>query len=149
MNFSPSKDFAQQLDPQDKLASYREQFVINDPDLIYLDGNSLGMMPKAAQERSRQIVEEQWGTDLIRGWNKGWWEAPARIGDKIGQTHRRGGGAGHGRRHGLHQLFKLATAALTFSPIKKRIITDTFNFPSDLYILQGIVNQLPSGRVRP
>jgi kynureninase len=148
-NFSSSPDFAQQLDRQDELASFREQFVFNDPDLIYLDGNSLGMLPKAAQERSRQIVDEQWGTDLIRGWNKGWWEAPRRVGDKIGQII----GAANGQTvvgdTVSLNLFKLATAALTLQPGKTRIITDKFNFPSDLYILQGITQLLspsPSGR---
>lgn len=83
-NFSPSLDFAQQLDSQDPLASFRDQFVITDPDLIYLDGNSLGRLPKAAAERAKHIVNEEWGQDLIRGWNKGWWEAPQRVGDNIG-----------------------------------------------------------------
>ena len=141
-NFSPSLDFAQQLDSQDPLTSYRNQFVITDPDLVYLDGNSLGMMPKVAQERAKQVVEEEWGNDLIRGWNKGWWDAPQRVGDKIGQLI----GAAEGQTFVSDtislNLFKLATSALTLQPNKKRIITDTFNFPSDLYILQGIQNLL-------
>ncbi|HRK89022.1 MAG TPA: hypothetical protein PK152_07800, partial [Anaerolineales bacterium] len=138
MNFSTERDFALQLDKQDKLASFKEAFVISDPSLVYFDGNSLGMMPKAAQEKSRQIVDEQWGKDLIRGWNKGWWDAPSRVGDKIGQLI--GAAAGQtlvGDTVSVN-LFKLATSALTLQPNKTRIITDTFNFPSDLYILQGI-----------
>ncbi len=139
-NFSSSLDFAKQLDSQDPLASYRDQFIIADPDLIYLDGNSLGRMPKVAQERAKQVVGEEWGQDLIRGWNKGWWEAPSRVGDKIGGLI--------GAREGQTlvsdtvslNLFKLATSALTLQPTRKRIITDTFNFPSDLYVLQGIKN---------
>src|SRR6266536_3140680 len=142
MNFSSSLDFAKQLDQQDSLASYREQFVVNDPDLIYLDGNSLGRLPKSIIARMQNAVEEEWGKDLIRGWNKGWWESPARIGDKIGSLI----GAAEGQVVVGDQtsinLFKLATAALTLQPQKKRIITDTFNFPSDLYILQGIVKLL-------
>jgi kynureninase len=141
--FSASRDFALQLDSQDKLASFKEAFVIPDPSLIYFDGNSLGMMPKAAQEKSRQIVDEQWGVDLIRGWNKGWWEAPARIGDKIGQIIGAAPGQTLISDTVSLNLFKLATSALTFQPNRTRIITDTFNFPSDLYILQGI-NQLLS-----
>jgi len=141
-NFSPSLDFAKQLDLQDPLASYREHFVITDPDLIYFDGNSLGRMPKAAQQKAKQIVGEQWGNDLIRGWNKGWWDAPTRVGDKIGGLI----GAAKGQVIVCDtvsvNLFKLATSALTLQPNKKRIITDTFNFPSDLYILQGIKNLL-------
>lgn len=140
--FSPSLDFAHQLDSQDPLASYREQFVIADPDLIYLDGNSLGRMPKVAAERAKQVVDEEWGRDLIRGWNKGWWDAPARVGDKIGQLV----GAAQGQvlvsDTTSINLFKLAAAALTHQPNKKRIITDAFNFPSDLYILQGIQHLL-------
>ncbi len=140
--FSSSPNFAKQLDQQDALASYREQFVANDPNLIYLDGNSLGRLPKSVIERMKQAVEEEWGIDLIRGWNKGWWQSPSRIGDKIASLL----GAAEGQVVVGDQtsinLFKLATAALTLQPQKKRIITDTFNFPSDLYILQGIVQLL-------
>ncbi len=142
IKFSPSPEFAAQLDQQDTLASYREQFVANDPDLIYLDGNSLGRLPKPVIQRMKQAVEEEWGTDLIRGWNKGWWESPRRIGDKIGTLV---GAAPDqvlvGDQTSIN-LFKLATAALNVQPQKKRIVTDRFNFPSDLYILQGIVKLL-------
>ena len=137
-SFSSSPGFALQLDQQDPLASYRELFVLNNPDLIYLDGNSLGMMPKAAQERARQVVDEQWGNDLIRGWNKGWWEAPRRVGDKIGQLIGAAAGQTIVSDTVSINLFKLAVAALMLQPNKTRLITDTFNFPSDLYILQGI-----------
>ena len=144
INFSPSHEFATQLDQQDPLASYREQFVVNDPDLIYLDGNSLGRLPKSVIERMKKAVEEEWGTDLIRGWNKSWWEAPSYIGEKIalllGAADREAQVV-VGDQTSIN-LFKLATAALTLNPEKKRIVTDTFNFPSDLYILQGIVKLL-------
>jgi len=140
--FSPSLDFAKQLDAQDPLASSREQFVITDPDLVYFDGNSLGRMPKAAAARAKQIVDEEWGNDLIRGWNKGWWDAPARVGDKIGQLIGAAAGQVLVSDTTSINLFKLATAAITLQPDKTRIITDTFNFPSDLYILQGIQQNL-------
>ncbi|HEX5943365.1 MAG TPA: kynureninase [Anaerolineales bacterium] len=137
-NLSAAREFAAQLDQQDPLASYREQFVANDPDMIYLDGNSLGRLPTSVIERMEKAVEEEWGTDLIRGWNKGWWDSPSRIGNKIASLL----GAAEGQVVVGDQtsinLFKLATAALTAQPRKKRIITDTFNFPSDLYVLQGI-----------
>jgi len=141
-DFSPTREFAAQLDQQDGLASYRERFVANDPNLIYLDGNSLGRLPKSVIERMKKAVEDEWGTDLIRGWNKGWWEAPTRIGEKIASLL--GAATGQvvvGDQTSIN-LFKLATAALTLQPQKKRIITDTLNFPSDLYILQGIVKLL-------
>ena len=142
ITFSPSRDFAAQLDAQDPLASFRDQFVANDSDLIYLDGNSLGRMPKVVIERMKEAVEEEWGTDLIRGWNKGWWEAPSRIGEKIASLL----GAAEGQVIVGDQtsinLFKLVIAALNLQPQKKRIITDAFNFPSDLYVLQGIAKLL-------
>src|SRR5690349_17470741 len=142
MNFATTLDFAKQLDRQDLLVPYRKQFVINDPNLIYLDGNSLGRLPTSVVKRTKKAVEEEWGTDLIRGWNKGWWDSPSRIGDKIGVLV----GAAKGQVIVGDQtsinLFKLATAALTLQPQKNHIITDTFNFPSDLYVLQGIVKLL-------
>lgn len=148
IDFTASKDFALQLDSNDKLASFRDLFLIHDPNLIYLDGNSLGALPKSAQAKAREIVDEQWGRDLIRGWNKGWWEAPQRVGDKIGTLIGAEAGQVIVNDTVSLNLFKLATSALTLQPNRKRIITDTFNFPSDLYILQGIKNLLSiDGRV--
>ncbi len=141
-NFSPSLDFAKQLDQQDPLESFRAQFVITDPDLIYFDGNSLVRLPKATAERMRHVVEWEWGADLIRGWNQNWWQAPVRIGEKIAGLV----GAAPGQVIVCDlvsiNLFKLVAAALTLRPERTRIITDTLNFPSDLYILQGLVNLL-------
>ena len=142
--FQPSPTYALQLDAQDRLASFREAFIIADPNLIYLDGNSLGRTPRVAAEKAKQIVDEQWGRDLIRGWNKGWWDAPARVGNKIGKLI----GAAKGQTIVCDtvsvNLYKLVMAALAYRPEKKRIVTDTMNFPSDLYILQGCVEQLGS-----
>jgi kynureninase len=141
-DFQPSSVYALQLDSQDKLASYREAFLISDPELIYLDGNSLGRLPKIAIERARQIVENEWGKDLIRAWNKGWWEAPVRVGEKIAKLIGASAGQVVVSDTTSVNLFKLTMAALAFSPEKKRIVTDTMNFPSDLYILQGCIQQL-------
>jgi len=141
-DFSPSRAHALELDAQDPLASFRDQFIIADPDLIYLDGNSLGRLPKAAAERARQIVEEEWGHDLIRGWNKGWWDAPRRVGDKIGQLIGAAAGQVIVCDTVSVNLYKLTMAALRLQSAKKRIVTDEFNFPSDLYILQGAVQTL-------
>ncbi len=141
-NFTTTLEYAHQLDQQDPLASYRNQFLISDPSLIYFDGNSLGRMSKSVVERMQKAIAKEWGADLIRGWNKGWWEAPARIGEMLAAVL----GAAEGQVIVSDQtslnLYKLAMAALTLQPEKKRIITDTFNFPSDLYILQGIVKSL-------
>jgi len=149
MAFSDSHEFAKQLDRNDPLASFREQFAISDPNLIYLDGNSLGRMPRVAAGRANQIVDQEWGRDLIRGWNKGWWEAPTRVGDKVGGLIGAAAGQVLISDTVSINLFKLATAALTLQPNKTRIITDTFNFPSDLYILQGIKHLLSSSPPPP
>ncbi len=128
---------AKRLDAEDPLAPFRERFVIRDPELIYLDGNSLGRLPKAAVGRARALIETEWGERLIRGWNEGWIDAPARVGAKIA------------RLIGAHpdevivadstsvNLFKLAVAALRYQQGRTKIVTDDLNFPSDLYVLQG------------
>src|SRR5690606_29822966 len=77
--------YAQQLDAQDPLAHFRERFVIEDPDLIYLDGNSLGRLPQKSTQLAQDLVTRQWGQRLIRGWNEGWIDLQAQIGGKIGQ----------------------------------------------------------------
>src|SRR5207248_2592798 len=78
-------EHAQELDQHDVLASYRNEFLIDDPHLIYLDGNSLGRMPKRTLARVNAVVEHEWGKRLIRGWGEGWFTAPQRIGAKIAQ----------------------------------------------------------------
>jgi kynureninase len=137
-----SRSFALDLDSRDPLASFRERFVIADPDLVYLDGNSLGRLPKAAADRLRLAVEEEWGRSLVRGWNKGWWESPTRVGEKIAGLVGAATGQVIVSDTVSIDLFKLTAAALAFQPERRRIVTDTLNFPSDLYILQGCINML-------
>ncbi len=137
-----SKAYALQLDRQDPLASYRDRFVISDPNLIYLDGNSLGRLTKSVIDRLHTGMEDEWGKELVGGWNKGWWEAPTRVGDKIAGLV----GAGSGQIIACDSvsinLFKLVVAALKLQTGRTRIITDTLNFPSDLYVLQGVARTL-------
>lgn len=143
MNFSASRTFALELDARDELASFRDAFVIHDPDVLYMDGNSLGRLPKAALERVRVVVEEEWGRGLIRSWNSaGWWQAPVRIGEKIARLVGAAPGQVIVTDTVSIDLFKLCMAALGLRPGRKRIVTDTFNFPSDLYILQGVAQLL-------
>ncbi|MGB8212921.1 MAG: kynureninase [Anaerolineales bacterium] len=144
MDFKTSHSFAESLDSQDPLARLRERFVIADPGMVYLDGNSLGRLAHASQERLEQLVEQEWGRGLIRGWNDNWWEAPVRVGEKI--AHLVGAAAGQVVVCDTVSvnLFKLAAAALALRPSRTRIITDTLNFPSDLYILQGLIHLLAS-----
>jgi kynureninase len=140
--FRPDRDFAARLDRQDELAAYRARFVISDPDLIYLDGNSLGRLPVQAARRVRRAIEEEWGHDLVRGWSRDWWEAPGRTGEKIAALV----GAAPGQvivcDSTSVNLFKLTLSALALRPERMRIVTDTLNFPSDLYVLQGCARVL-------
>jgi kynureninase len=137
--------YALDCDRSDSLASFRERFEIADPELIYLDGNSLGRLPKGVAARLLQATEEGWGSNLIRGWNTGWWEAASRVGEMLGPLL----GAAPGQVIVSDQtslnLFKLASAALRLRPGRTGIVTDTLNFPSDLYVLQGIAELLGAG----
>jgi len=139
--------YAAHLDARDPLAHFRARFVIDDPNLIYLDGNSLGRLPKATLALADDLTRRQWGDRLIRGWNDGWFAAPERIGAKIA------------RLIGAHadevivadstsvNLFKLAVAALRARPGRSRVLTDDLNFPSDVYVLRGAIDILDKGHV--
>jgi kynureninase len=142
MEFKPHQDYALTLDQTDSLAGFRSRFVIQNPGLIYLDGNSLGRLPLVTAEQLQTVVRQEWGTDLINGWNKHWWEAPVRVGEKIAPLVGAGPGQVIVSDSTSVNLFKLATAALRLRPGPTRIVTDKLNFPSDLYILQGIVDLL-------
>jgi kynureninase len=140
--FDPSRAYAQALDAADPLAPFREAFVVAEPDLIYLDGNSLGRLSHRAAERVRQAVEVEWGRDLIRSWNANWWAAPSRIGEKIARLVGAGPGQVVVGDSTTVNLFKLVGAALALRPGRRRIVSDTLNFPSDLYVLQGCIRWL-------
>ena len=135
-------DYARELDASDPLAHFRERFVIADPDLIYVDGNSLGRLPLASIDLAADLVQRQWGERLIRGWNEGWWTAAERIGAKIARLIGAQPDEVIVADSTSVNLFKLAVAALRARPGRRTIITDDLNFPSDLYILQGITDLL-------
>ena len=141
-NFEPGESFARQLDAADDLASYREAFVFAEPDMIYLDGNSLGRLPCHTAARMQEVVEQEWGRDLIRGWNAGWYTAPTRVGEKIARLVGAATGQVLVSDSTSVNLYKLTMAALAARPDRKRIVSDDLNFPSDLYILQGCVHTL-------
>lgn len=137
-----SREYASELDRHDPLARYRSLFQISEPNLIYLDGNSLGRLPLDVVPRMERVIRGEWGDRLIRGWNDGWWEAPKRLGDKLASLLGAVPGEVIVGDQTSVNLFKLAVAALRLRPRRHRIVTDTFNFPSDLYILQGIIELL-------
>lgn len=132
--------YADQLDQQDPLARMRERFVIDDPDVIYLDGNSLGRLPRAAADLARDLVHQQWGNRLIRSWNEGWLSAPERVGAKIAQLIGAQPDEVIVADSTSVNLFKLAMAALRYQQGRTVVLTDDLNFPSDLYILQGALD---------
>ncbi len=135
----------QHLDAQDRLRPLREQFSLPDG-VIYLDGNSLGALPRATPERVARAVQHEWGYDLIRSWNSaGWFDLPQRVGDKIARLI----GARPGEVVAVDStsinLFKVLSAALSISqadaPARKRIISERSNFPTDLYIAEALCRQ--------
>ncbi|MFP7571546.1 kynureninase [Marivita sp. S2033] len=111
--------------------------------MIYLDGNSLGPLPKAATERVAQVVRDEWGDHLITGWNEcGWMQAPARMGDRIGKLI--GAEPGHvvvGDTLSI-KVYQALAAALDLNPDRRVILSDTGNFPSDLYMAEGLIRLL-------
>jgi len=147
ISWKPGPDFAGRLDEQDELAPFRAAFIAADADLIYLDGNSLGRLPARTVERVRATVEQEWGQGLIRSWNAGWFQATARIGDKIGQSVGAGPGQVLVSDSTSVNLFKLVMAALALRPERDWIVSDVLNFPTDLYVLQSCVRLL-GGRHR-
>lgn len=139
MNFKSSKDFAKQLDRDDPLKKFRNRFFIADENTIYLDGNSLGRLPEKTKNLLSDVVEKQWGSDLIESWNKKWYTKSEKLGHKIGRII----GALEGEviitDSTSVNLYKLVHAALKFQKGRKKIVSDVFNFPTDIYILQGII----------
>jgi len=135
------------LDAADELAPFRERFIIDDPELIYLDGNSLGRLPRASAELARELVSAQWGRRLIRGWNDSWFGLPERIGGKIAGLLGAAADEVIVADSTSVNLFKLATAALQARPGCRRIVTDALNFPSDLYVLQSVLDLCGGGHL--
>lgn len=114
--------------------------------VTYLDGNSLGPLPKAAVERVDAMLRDQWGEMLITGWNKaGWMDQPARVGDRVGKLI--GAEPGHvvmGDTLSI-KVYQALAAALDMSPARKVILSDSGNFPSDLYMAEGLIAMLDRG----
>ena len=126
---------AERLDAQDPLAPFRDRFVFDDPETIYLDGNSLGRLPLATRERLREMTD-QWGSELVGGWHE-WIDLPERIGDLLatGVLGARPGEVIVADSTTVN-LFKLAGAVLDIRA--GAIVTDAENFPTDRYVLDGL-----------
>jgi kynureninase len=131
-------DAAVELDGSDPLAGFKERYVFSDPDLVYLDGNSLGRLPSAAAPIVEQVVRHEWGDRLIRSWNDSWWDLQLEIGDRLAPLIGAGPGEVIISDSTSVNLYKLATAALGAQPGRDKIISDDSNFPTDVYVLQGV-----------
>ena len=140
-----TREAAAALDAADPLAPLREQFDLPDG-VIYLDGNSLGVLPRATAARVQQVVKDEWGVGLIRSWNSAhWMELPARIGDKIARLIGTGAGEVVCADSTSVNLFKVLAAALTIvkadAPARKLILSERSNFPTDLYIAEALARE--------
>ena len=133
------------LDKVDPLAKFADEFRLPDG-IIYLDGNSLGAMPKASKVRALEVIEKEWGEDLIKSWNKaGWFELVEKLGNKTAKLI----GANDGEviyadATGLN-VYKLVAAALDLRKDKRKIVMEGSNFPTNNYMVQGLIKQLDRG----
>ena len=133
------------LDASDPLASFRARFALPDG-VIYLDGNSLGALPRATAERLQAVVREEWGEGLIRSWNSAdWFHAPRRVGGKLA-------GLIGARPHEVVvadstsvNLYKLIIAALRARPGRRTVLSEPGNFPTDLYMIESALRTLGDG----
>ena len=141
----PSSDddilaLARSLDESDPLRAFADEFYVQDPDVCYLDGNSLGRLPKATIDRVNHFLTEEWGTELVDGWSH-WIDEAERAGDQLAATVL---GTGPGQTLVADttsmNLYQLCVAAIRARPGRHTIIVDSANFPTDRYIMQGIAD---------
>ena len=136
------REYALELDRNDPLAHFRSRFVITDPDMCYLDGNSLGRLPHSTIIAINEYMTQEWGREVVTGWSH-WVDEAQPTGDLIGRSAL---GAGPGQMLTCDttsvNFYQLAVAAINARPGRKTIITDAANFPTDRYILDGIAKQL-------
>ena len=136
------------LDRDDPLRPFRDRFVLPEG-VLYLDGNSLGALPKATLGRLSQVAAVEWGQALIRSWNQhGWIDLQRRIGDKIGTLIGAGPEETIVADSTSVNLFKLLAAALQLRPGRSVILSEPANFPTDLYIAEGLAALLGGHRLR-
>lgn len=140
-NSMTMRSAAEALDAQDPLAKYRQQFLINDPSLSYLDGNSLGRIPRETITVVDNYLRHEWGTKLVSGWSQ-WIDEAQKVGDLIGRSAL---GATVGQTLCVDStsvnFYQLCCAAIDARPGRNIVISDTANFPTDRYVLEGICKQ--------
>ena len=142
---APSLSDCEAMDQQDPLGSLRDLFQLP-PDVIYLDGNSLGVLPKATPLRVSQAVTQEWGNDLIKSWNSaGWFHMPLKVGNKIARLIGANEGEVVAADSTSINLFKVLSAALSIAqadwPEKTTVLSEHTNFPTDLYIAEALCKE--------
>jgi kynureninase len=145
MNTLPSLHDCELRDRSDPLRSLRDAFDLP-AGVIYLDGNSLGVLPKATAGRVAQTVAQEWGGGLIRSWNSaGWFNLPQKVGDKIATLIGADAGEVIAADSTSINLYKVLSAALSIArtdhPHKRKVVSERSNFPTDLYIAQSLCNE--------
>jgi len=139
---TPAPQDLEALDRADVLREFRGEFELP-PGVIYLDGNSLGALSRRARERVARVVELEWGRDLITSWNGAdWISMPQRTGDKIATLIGAGKGEVIAADSTTVNLFKVLSAALRANPGRRVIVSEAANFPTDLYVIEGVIAQL-------
>jgi kynureninase len=135
------REYAEELDKKDPLAHFKSQFVVGDPTMCYLDGNSLGRLPKATITAINDFMTKEWGPEVVTGWSH-WVDEAQPTGDLLGEAAL-GAAAGQVLVCDTTSVnfYQLCLAAINARPGRKTIITDAANFPTDRYILDGIAEQ--------
>jgi len=135
------REYALELDKKDPLAHFKSQFVITDPEMCYLDGNSLGRLPKSTITAITDFMNKEWGPEVVTGWSH-WVDEAQPTGDLLGEAAL-GAAAGQVLVCDTTSVnfYQLCLAAIHARPGRKTIITDAANFPTDRYILDGIAKQ--------
>src|SRR5262249_48724605 len=130
------------LDVDDPLAAQREGFALPSG-VIYLDGNSLGPLPRATPARLAEVAEREWGQGLMTRWNGGGWiDLPASVGEKIARLIGAGPGQVVVADSTSVNLFKVLAGALALAPGRRVVVSEPENFPTDLYMMQGVIGLL-------
>lgn len=138
---TPTRADAEALDAADPLRGFRDEFVVADEATCYLDGNSLGRLPRASLRAVADLMEHEWGRDLVAGWSD-WIDEAQHVGDLIGRAAL---GAASGQVLAVDttstNLYQLCTAAVRARPGRSTVISDAANFPTDRYVLEGICRE--------
>jgi kynureninase len=141
-----SREAAQRRDTADPLREFRSQFILA-PGVIYLDGNSLGALPRETARRLEQVITSEWGKDLIRSWNiHGWINSPWAVGDKLAEIIGAAPDTVVVTETTSINLFRLVLAALELRPERTDVVTESGNFPTDLYVTRGAVEMYGRGK---